>query len=307
MSQFNCYLFKARWKIVELLLRALTNGNPPPIGKVMENIPYNNLHPKQKLDVYIPEGTGPFPVLVYIHGGGWTIIDKKTYSRICKEFASEKCIVVSINYRLGPKYGYPYILQDMADAVYFIHQHANEYGGDPGNIILAGDSGGAHMASWYAAALGKKELLTETKISNVIPRTSLKGLLLFYGVYDLSMEYVEKTEFADLPLLVESFLGKDPEEYKKRAGVVSTINHVTSDYPPVFISSGEKDALHQGAIALVQKLTENKIPYEALFFSKDKYPDAEHAFLNFYKKGCAQEAMRKAKEFMKRCYAGAEK
>jgi acetyl esterase/lipase len=285
------------------MLRALTNGNPPPIGKAVKNIPYNRVHPKQKYDVYIPEGSGPFPVLIYIHGGGWTIIDKKTYSRICREFASEKCIICSINYRLGPKYGYPYILQDMAEAVYYIHQHVKEYGGDPNKIMLAGDSGGAHMASWYTAALNKKELLQATKISNVIPRESLKGLLLFYGVYDLRREQVDKLAFPDLPLLVESFLGADPEEYKKRAEVVSTILHVTSNYPPVFISSGEKDPLHQGSVSFAQKLTECKTPYEALFFSQTKYPDAEHAFLNFYKKSCAQEAMVKAKEFMKGCYA----
>lgn len=118
--------------------------------KVLKDVPYiqGSTNPKQMLDLYLPPSGGKdLPVLVFVHGGGWGLGDKKM-ARKMGEFYSEKgVIVVSLNYRLAPKNKYPDFAEDLAAAMRWIVDHVDEYGGDTHRIVLSGHSAGAHLVA----------------------------------------------------------------------------------------------------------------------------------------------------------------
>lgn len=272
------------------------NINSPKVGKVYKDISYGS-HKKQKMDIIIPDKVKDCPVLIFIHGGGWLVGDKTSHRRIGKVFAVQGYLVVNINYRLTPRYQFPVHLQDIAKAIYFIYNNIQDYGGDNTKLFLGGDSAGAHMSSWYTAALNKQKLFEEVYIEEIIPKKYVRGLLLFYGVYDF--ESVQKTEFFAIQTLSKGFLGKDKKLYKKRIQITSSLRHLSEDYPPVFICSGKRDNLHPESVRFEQKLTQLRIPHEKQFFEENY--KCHHGFLNIYFYNCAKIAMRKAGKFMKKC------
>ncbi len=98
--------------------------------------------------VYTPEGTAPFPILVFFHGGGWTIGTLDGYDGVCRALTNAaKCIVVSVDYRLAPEHKFPAAVEDAYAATEWIAQHAAEIQGDPGRIAVGGDSAGGNLSA----------------------------------------------------------------------------------------------------------------------------------------------------------------
>lgn len=107
------------------------------------------------LDVYLPEGCGPFPVVVWVHGGGWRVGDQRNASTAQHAaWANELGMAwVSVGYRLstpGSGVAWPDHGDDVADAVAWVRHHAAELGVDPDRLALAGHSAGAHLVSIVA-------------------------------------------------------------------------------------------------------------------------------------------------------------
>ncbi|MEE8408378.1 MAG: alpha/beta hydrolase [Myxococcota bacterium] len=99
-----------------------------------------------RLDVYRPTtGHGPWPVVLYVHGGGFRILSKDTHWIMGLMFARRGYLVFNINYRLAPKYPYPAALEDACAAYTWVQQNAAEYGGDASRLLLAGESAGANL------------------------------------------------------------------------------------------------------------------------------------------------------------------
>ena len=96
---------------------------------------------------YFPEGKGPFPVIVYYHGGGWVIASTEVYDGSARALAKQaKAIVVSPDYRSAPEHKFP-AAHDDAFAVYtWVTQNAKSFGGDPDKIAVAGESAGGNLA-----------------------------------------------------------------------------------------------------------------------------------------------------------------
>jgi acetyl esterase len=101
--------------------------------------------------IYTPEGEGPWPILVYYHGGGWVIGDLDTHDRECRLLATQTpCVVVSVDYRLAPEYPFPASHTDSWDATQWICNHAAELNGDASRIAVGGDSAGGNLAAFVA-------------------------------------------------------------------------------------------------------------------------------------------------------------
>ena len=94
--------------------------------------------PRQRLDVYTPEGpvTGPRPVLIFFYGGGWNSGKRQDYSWVGHSLAAQGFVVIVPDYRLVPQVRYPAFVQDGAAAVRWAHDHAAEFGGDPQRLLL---------------------------------------------------------------------------------------------------------------------------------------------------------------------------
>jgi acetyl esterase/lipase len=275
----------------------------PRVGEVIRGVPYGEHdRKKQALDVIVPRGKPPFPVLVFIHGGGFLALDKNIFTRACKVFAHEGYVVFNINYRLAPENTFPAQFEDVDAAVRFAHDNAAGFGGDGTRLFIGGDSAGAFLASMYAAAVMNEELAGPLSIKTPIPPEDLKGLLLFCGVYD--METVLETPFPNIRIITQVFLGRDPRVFAERAQAASPIRHLDAGYPPAFICSSERDKLYTQSVAFDEALTAARVPHEALFFDLQRYPRAPHGFLSLYFLKCTRIAIGEALRFLDSRSAG---
>src|SRR5215472_8374784 len=100
--------------------------------------------------VYRPEGTGPFPVIAFFHGGGWVIGDLDTHDNMARNLCrGARAVVVSTDYRLAPEHPFPAAADDAVAAARWIAGHLGELGGD-GRLAVAGDSAGGNLAAVVA-------------------------------------------------------------------------------------------------------------------------------------------------------------
>jgi len=98
--------------------------------------------------VYTPEGGGPFPVLVYFHGGGWVIANLDTYDASCRALANAaESVVVSVAYRQAPEAPFPAAVDDAYAATQYVLANTTEFGGVAGNVAVGGESAGGNLAT----------------------------------------------------------------------------------------------------------------------------------------------------------------
>ena len=103
------------------------------------------------LRIYRPSGTGPLPIVMNFHGGGWVIGDVDTADGQCREVCRRaNVVVVSVDYRLAPEQRFPAAAEDCYAATVWAAEHASEIGGDAARIAVAGDSAGGNLAAVVA-------------------------------------------------------------------------------------------------------------------------------------------------------------
>ena len=119
--------------------------------RVKRNISYGK-HKSQKLDLYSPleKPDRKMPVMIYVHGGGWKIGDKAATKEKPAYFTKKKWAFVSTNYRLHPDGKHPKNVEDIAAAIAWVHDHADEYNIDPDSIFIMGHSAGCHLVALVA-------------------------------------------------------------------------------------------------------------------------------------------------------------
>jgi len=101
--------------------------------------------------VYRPEGSGPHPVLVFFHGGGWVIGDLDTHDRECRVLCRDAgCLVVSVGYRLAPEHPFPAACEDAWAALRAVLEEADALGADASRLAVGGDSAGGNLAAGVA-------------------------------------------------------------------------------------------------------------------------------------------------------------
>lgn len=285
-------------RIRDLYSGYLWNRNPPEVGAFHRDIPYvHGGGRRQSLDVVVPTVGGPYPVLLYLHGGGWRGGDKKSTTRICKCFARDGLLVFNANYRLAPRHGLREQVKDVADAVRWARDNAARYGGDPERFVIGGESAGAHLASLYAAAARDGRLSEAFSLGQMVPPDLIKGLLLFYGVYDL--ESALRSASAAARAAVSRGLGEEWGASPESLRLASPIAYVGSGYPPAFICSGEEDDIHEQSVLLEASLGSAGVGHRVMFFPRDAGNPAPHGFLAVYTLESSRAAMRAALEFVR--------
>ena len=151
---------------------------PPPPGT--RELAYG-ADPKQRLDLLVPATTQRAPLLVFVHGGGWSIGDKRTGAGVkAAHFTAQGWAFASVNYRLVPSATVEQQAADIASAIAFARIHAAEQGLDPDRIVLMGHSAGAHLA----ALVG-----TDPRFLKAagVPMSAVRGIVLLDGAgYDIA-------------------------------------------------------------------------------------------------------------------------
>ncbi len=116
--------------------------------QVARDVPYvAGGHERQVLDVYAPGGVTNAPVVFWIHGGGWQTGHKGLVARKPQAFTEAGYVFVSINHRLLPDVEMKAIIEDVASAMKWVHDHVAEYGGDPSRVLVMGHSSGGQLAA----------------------------------------------------------------------------------------------------------------------------------------------------------------
>lgn len=279
---------------VEWVLRqTVLNKDLEEVKEIIKDISYGD-DPKQTFDLIVPKGANQFPVLFYFHGGGWITGDKSNFNWVCHKFASSGMLVYNVNYRLSPENRFPEPLKDVSNAIKVGMEYVKKFGGDSSRIYIAGDSAGAHLASWFTISLGKTELLEKANLQPPNELEKLKGCLLFYGIYDL--ETALKIDHKIMKLSLMNFLGKNHDlDTLKYA---SPSQHVGSKLPPFFLCAGEPDVLFDQTKDFSRTLKDEGVECKTVLFTKEKNPESNHSFINFGKRDCSQIAMQEAISFI---------
>jgi len=116
--------------------------------RLQRDIPYTEFaDPRQKLDIYAPEGATNLPVVFWIHRGGWQTGDRASVQLKPKAFVEKNLVFVSTGYRLLPNVEMVDIFRDVAKSLHWVHDHITQYGGDPNCILVMGHSAGAQLAA----------------------------------------------------------------------------------------------------------------------------------------------------------------
>lgn len=122
-------------------------GTPLPVAKSEDRVipgPAGDIG----LRIYTPEGKGPFPVLMFFHGGGWVVGDLDTHDPLCRALTNEaRCVTVAVDYRLAPEHKFPAAADDCYAAAQWAARNGAAIGGQPGRIAVSGDSAGGNLAA----------------------------------------------------------------------------------------------------------------------------------------------------------------
>ncbi|MDM0106871.1 alpha/beta hydrolase [Variovorax sp. J22R24] len=133
--------------------RAITQPDPGEVAEVRELVA-EGPHGPIPMRLYRPLGSAAkqvLPVLVYYHGGGWTIGDLDTHDTLCRELSNlSGCAVVAVDYRMGPEHRFPAAVDDVLAATRWVRKEAVALGVDPGRLAVGGDSAGGNLAAVVA-------------------------------------------------------------------------------------------------------------------------------------------------------------
>jgi acetyl esterase/lipase len=216
------------------------------------NVAYGT-DPNQMLDLYLPQGTGPFPIVLFIHGGGWMNGDKvaKLIPANLQRLLSAGCAVVSINYRFiadAEKQGvFPPVLAPLNDAkraLQFVRYHAAEWNLDPKRVVVFGASAGAFSSLW----LGLSPDMAEPGSADPVARMSSRVLAIGGFIAQTSIDPKQMREWVGPKMTYgghafgvpnfEDFLRRR-DEFAAWYPKLSPASLVSADDPPVFLSYGQ--------------------------------------------------------------------
>jgi len=222
------------------------------------------------LRIYTPVGDGPFPLLVFFHGGGWVICDLDTHDHVCRSLAKGAgCIVVSVGYRLAPEHKFPAAPEDCYAATQWVAEHAALLHGDASRITVGGDSAGGNLTA--AVTLMARERGGPPLIFQ----------LLIYPVTDAtgsSPSMIENAEGygltrADMIWFTNHYLNNEDEQKDPLASPLLAPN--LSGLPPALVITAEYDPLRDEGELYGQRLKDAGIPVAII-----RYNGMIHGFVS---------------------------
>lgn len=224
-----------------------------------------NGHERQTLDLYVPEGgAGPFPVVVWIHGGGWAAGDKNGCPPLSSGFVARGYAAVSIGYRLSGHAIFPAQIEDSKAALRWLRANAKKYRLDPDRIGVWGSSAGGHLA----ALLGTSGGVPEFDVGeNPGEPSQVQAVVDFYGPTDFLQMDAHAVKGAtlihDSERSPESRLVGGPiRENVAKVRRTNPLTYVGAGDPPFLIVHGDRDPLvpHHQSKLLYDALVQARVP-----------------------------------------------
>lgn len=186
------------------------------------------------LDAFVPDGPGPFPTCILVHGGGFTKGDKTSFIKPLFEPLGQAGFAwFTINYRLAPGYKWPACLDDVESAIRWVRSHAKEYKVDTARIALIGESAGGHLVSMAGVRSHG-----DTALAAVVP---------FYAPHDLVFQ-CENRHSVGAGLAGLFGISEELNDAARRVlREASSTTYLKAGLPPFLLIHGDKD---------------DKVPYE---------------------------------------------
>lgn len=252
-----------RFLIAAFVLCASATGSlwaadpPPQLPPTQADVSYGP-HERNVLDFWQAKGEGPRPLLVYIHGGGWTGGDKKQNTAIYQKFLDRGISCAAINYRLSGQAPLPAPVHDAARAIQFIHTKAADWKIDTQHIALTGGSAGACTSMWLLL----HDDLADPKATDPVLRESTRvcAAAVTSGQTSIDPKVIEgwlgpnvlKHRMINLAVGEPTIEGaiQNYDKHKALYTEFSAYNHVDAKDPPLFMTYGadmtlpSKDAGH---------------------------------------------------------------
>jgi acetyl esterase len=258
------------------------------------------------LDVYVPRGfSGPRPVVLYAHGGGFRLLSKDTHWMMAVAFARRGYVVFNVNYALSPQHAFPHALQDVSAAYAWVVSHAASFGGDASNIVLAGESAGANLVTALAIQTSYRRpepWARQVFDLGVQPRAvvAMSGMLQVTHAARLVRDGRFPAPVADWILAVEEgYLGAAMGHDLPGLALVDPLRVLEQGHtparplPPFFASVGSDDPLVDDTLRLAAALENLGVDHRARV-----YAGQGHAFQMLTWRRAAKEAWRDALSFV---------
>ena len=273
----------------EVAFQAFNAGSPEIGGIADRTIP--GPAGQIPVKVFTPKGNGPFPLLVFLHGGGWVIGSPATHSKLCAELAlGANAVVVSVDYRLAPEHPAPASLDDCVAAIRWAIAHAAELNADGSRFAIGGDSAGGNLTA--AACLRLRD--------EGGPQAKLQ--LLLYGAYIMDPNTESCVANGEGKILTRDAMVWFYGHYLSGGAstddpYIAPIKGDLHGLPPAHLLVGTLDPLLDDSRAFAAALKKAGVPATLTI-----YPDMPHVFMQLSamldggKKGVAEasEALKKA-------------
>lgn len=215
-------------------------------------------------------GTGPFPAVICIHGGGFRAGTRDSYNNLIVKLAERGYVAVTITYRLAPKFKFPAAIHDTKAAVRWVRANSGKYKINPDKIGVTGGSAGGHLAQFLGVTGDVKEF--EGTGGNPEQSSKVNCVVNVYGPSDFTKSYGKSVDAHEvLPL----FLGGNLEKAREMHIRSSPLYWVTPNAAPTLCIHGTEDkyVAHEQATWIVDKLKAAQVPAELLTL-----PGAGHGF-----------------------------
>lgn len=221
--------------------------------------------------LYVPTQAGIVsPLLVYYHGGGWTIGDLDTHDRFCRTIAAETgCRVLSVDYRMGPEHPFPAAVDDAMRAYRAVIDDPAAFGTDPARVAVGGDSAGGNLAA----------VVCHLAVREALPAPCFQ--LLVYPSVDISGDYASRQALAKDYLLTDEMMRWFTRNYLPERSLVEDprVSPLLFDdfkgQPPAFVQTAGFDPLKDEGVAYVEKLRAAGVAVE-----HRHYPGLIHGFIH---------------------------
>jgi acetyl esterase len=231
--------------------------------------------PRAQLDVYTQlEMSTPLPTVVWTHGGAFVGGSKDQIRDYLRRIAAAGLTVVGVDYSLAPAAKYPTPVRQVMTALSHLSANGDRLHIDPEQIMLAGDSAGAHVTAQVAAVVTDPSYAEQVGIHPRIEARQLRAVALCCGVYDLA------SLLKDVVHAV-GWAYSGSREYQNDQRFVSSTavtRHVSQAFPTTFITAGNADPLLPQSRTMAAALESKGVPVEALFYPDDHQPALGHEY-----------------------------
>lgn len=233
------------------------------------------------LDVFTSAAVGEvLPTVVWVHGGAWISGSKENVAPYLRILANEGYTTIGVNYTVGPEGAYPIAITQLNAALAYIDANAEELGVDASRIVLAGDSAGAQLASQLAALTTNPRYADIMGVDPALAPDQLIGAILDCGVYSMpAMAELEGIAAWGFQVALWAYTGTKNWSASYEGATMSTIEWVTEDFPPTYISGGNGDGLTWlQSIPMSQRLRDSGVDVTELFWPAQHTPALPHEY-----------------------------